>query len=55
LDPVCTFFTILDYDVMVASAQETGYVNSEEARLLTSWREDPFGWGEKQGFPKVDR
>lgn len=55
LDPACTFFTILDYDVMVASAQETGYVDSEEARLLTLWREDPFGWGEKQGFPKVDR
>ncbi|WP_319758306.1 orotate phosphoribosyltransferase [uncultured Sphaerochaeta sp.] len=55
LDPACTFFTILDYDVMVASAQETGYVNSEEARLLTSWREDPFGWGEKLGFSKVDR
>lgn len=55
LDPACKAFTILDYDVMVASAKETGYVNSEEARLLTLWREDPFGWGEKQGFPKVDR
>ncbi|MGH0054573.1 MAG: orotate phosphoribosyltransferase [Sphaerochaetaceae bacterium] len=55
LDPSCTFFTILDYEVMVKSAQESGYVNSEEAQLLTLWHEDPFLWGEKQGFPKVDR
>ncbi|MGE4454054.1 MAG: orotate phosphoribosyltransferase [Sphaerochaeta sp.] len=55
LDPPCEFFTILDYDVMVKSALERGYVSSEEASLLTLWREDPFGWGAKQGFPRVER
>ncbi len=55
LEPACTFHTILDYDVMVDSAKKTGYIDDEEARLLTLWREDPFGWGAKQGFPKVER
>ncbi len=53
LDPAATFHTILDYDVMVDSALKTGYVNDGEARLLSQWREDPFGWGEKHGFKPV--
>lgn len=53
LDPRCTFHTILDYDVMVHSALESGYVNEEEAILLSQWRENPFAWGEKHGFPPI--
>ncbi len=53
LDPAAAFHTILDYDVMVDSALKTGYVNDGEARLLSQWREDPFGWGEKHGFKPV--
>ena len=51
--PSCTFFTILDYAVMVESALKKGYVNTAEATLLTEWREDPFAWGEKNGFPPI--
>ncbi|MGE4583736.1 MAG: orotate phosphoribosyltransferase [Sphaerochaeta sp.] len=50
LDPACNFHTILDYDVMVRSAEKQGYISSEDAVLLRTWREDPFGWGEKHGF-----
>jgi orotate phosphoribosyltransferase len=53
LEPQAAFHTILDYDVMVDSALRTGYVDSDEARLLSQWREDPFGWGEKHGFSQV--
>lgn len=53
LDPAAAFHTILVYDVMVDSALKTGYVNDGEARLLSQWREDPFGWGEKHGFKPV--
>ncbi|NCC64517.1 MAG: orotate phosphoribosyltransferase [Spirochaetia bacterium] len=55
LKPGCEFFTILDYSVMVASALKTGYVSSDEAELLTQWRDDPFGWGEKHGFPPITK
>jgi len=50
--PPCQLFTLLDYDYMIERAEKTGYVNAEEAKILSSWRLDPFGWGEKHGFPK---
>ena len=55
LDPGCTFYTILDYDVMVRSALKKGYVNEQEAGYLSQWREDPFAWGGKHGFPVVEK
>ena len=55
LDPQCEAYTILSYPVMVRTAVEVGYISAEEAEMLHAWREDPFGWGEKNGFPKVER
>lgn len=51
----CEAHTILDYSIMVATAVESGYINDEEAVLLHEWREDPFGWGEKHGYRKIER
>lgn len=50
LDPKCTPVALLDYDTMVATARETGYVDHSGAELLAQWRLDPFGWGEANGF-----
>ncbi len=55
LHPPCTFHTILEYDSMVETALEIGYVDESGAALLTEWRESPFGWGEKHGFPPVKK
>ena len=52
LQPSCCYHTILSYDLMVRIAEETGYINTSEADALREWRKDPFGWGEKRGFPK---
>jgi len=52
LNPACALYTILDYDTMIATALSIGYVDSKNAESLRSWRKDPFGWGEKNGFPK---
>ena len=52
LEPECTFHTILTYDQMVKTAEEIGYISAEEAEALHEWRKDPFGWGEKRGFPR---
>ena len=52
LDPECIFYTILSYDTMIHTAHETGYISSDEADILREWREDPFGWGEKRGWPR---
>lgn len=55
LNPPCAFHTIMEYDSMVQTAQEIGYVDKNGAILLNEWREDPFGWGEKHGFPPVKK
>jgi orotate phosphoribosyltransferase len=52
LEPACLPVTILTYDMMIASAVETGYIDSSQADSLESWREDPFSWGEERGFPR---
>jgi len=36
-------------------ARETNYINDQQEAMLAEWRADPFGWGEKHGFLKVDR
>ena len=49
----CRLFPLLTFDVLLSTAVETSYINATEKKLLDSWREDPFGWGERHGFPKV--
>ena len=55
LKPACAFYTILEYHSMVKTALEIGYVDESGAALLTEWRNDPFGWGEKHGFPPLKK
>ncbi|AEC02250.1 orotate phosphoribosyltransferase [Parasphaerochaeta coccoides] len=50
--PVCTPYSLLEYDTLVDVAHEAGYVSEDGARILADWRIDPFGWGERHGFPK---
>ena len=55
LDPECHVQSLLSYDTLIDVARKTGYINDQQAKMLGEWRADPFGWGEKHGFPKVDR
>ena len=55
LDPSCTFYTILNYDIMVQTALKTGYVDQKGASMLADWRTNPFGWGEKNGYLPVKK
>ncbi|AEV30701.1 orotate phosphoribosyltransferase [Sphaerochaeta pleomorpha str. Grapes] len=55
LDPVCSPYTILTYERMVSTALKSGYVDKDGAALLSAWRTDPFGWGEKNGFKPVTK
>lgn len=54
LEPKCEVRSLLNYDVLLEVAKETGYLTEEQVKLLEEWRADPFGWGEKHGFPKVE-
>ena len=55
LEPKCEVRSILTYDVLLEVAKEKGYLTKEQVKLLEDWRADPFNWGEKNGFPKVER
>lgn len=55
LDPKCEVESILTYDVLLEVAKEAGYLTEEQIKLLEEWRADPFGWGEKHGFPRAEK
>ena len=47
--------SILTYDVLLKAAKEVNYLTADQIKLLAGWRKDPFGWGAKNGFPKVEK
>ncbi|MDP4039830.1 MAG: hypothetical protein Q8P57_04610 [Candidatus Pacearchaeota archaeon] len=55
LNPKCNVRSLLTYDILLEVAKETGYINEQQAKMLAEWGADPFNWGEKHGFPKVER
>jgi orotate phosphoribosyltransferase len=54
LDPPCEFRSLLTFPVLLDVARAGGYLSAEQVTLLAEWRKDPFGWGAKHGFPKVE-
>jgi len=55
LDPPCNFTSLLTFPVLLETAKAGGFLSEDQIALLAEWREDPFGWGEKHGFPKVEK
>tara|TARA_Y100000310_G_scaffold342839_1_gene447821 strand:- start:2049 stop:2735 length:687 start_codon:yes stop_codon:yes gene_type:complete len=53
LDSECKVNSLLTYDMLLEVAKEIGYIDEAQVKMLEEWREDPFGWGEKHGFPRV--
>lgn len=47
--------SVLRYPKFLETAKEIDYWNEKEILGLEDWRADPFNWGEKHGFPKVDK
>ena len=55
LDPPCEFTSLLTFPTLLDVAGSGDFLTDEQISLLEAWREDPFGWGEKHGFPKVEK
>lgn len=54
-DAKCTLLSLLTYSDLLEVAVEKGYIKDDSLAMLKEWRNAPFEWGEKHGFPKVDR
>ncbi len=55
LTPPCNVNSVLTYETLIDVAKEERYITENEIRLLEEWRADPFGWGEKHGFPRIEK
>lgn len=55
LNPPCEFTSLLTFPVLLETAKVGGLLSGDQIALLEAWREDPFGWGERHGFPKVEK
>jgi orotate phosphoribosyltransferase len=55
LNSPCIVRSILTYNTLLQVALETKEINDSQAEMLAEWRSDPFNWGEKRGFPKVEK
>lgn len=51
----CKVSSLLTYDTLLSVAKNMGYISKHQLEMLDKWREDPFRWGEKHGFPRVER
>ena len=55
LHPRCEARSLLTYDTLLEVGKEKGYIDEGQANMLAEWRADPFHWGAKHGFPKVEK
>jgi orotate phosphoribosyltransferase len=55
LSEPCNVRSLLVYQTLLEVAKETNYLTREQIELLEEWRADPYNWGEKHGFPKVEK
>ena len=55
LEPPCEIRSLLTYDVLLEAAKETGYLTEKQVKVLEEWGYGPFEWGEKHGFPKIEK
>lgn len=51
----CRLIPLLTFGTLLKVAVSRGFVSKSEEELIDSWREDPLAWGEKNGFPKVEK
>ena len=55
LDIPCNTHSILIYDALLKAAKEIGYMSESQIELLEDWKNNPFKWGKKNGFPQIEK
>ena len=47
--------SLLTFPELLAIMKEAEKLTNNEYELLSSWSEQPFEWGERNGFPKIEK
>ena len=47
--------SLLTFPELLAIMKEVKKLSDSEYEMLSSWSEKPFEWGEKNGFPKIEK
>ncbi|MFA7717911.1 MAG: orotate phosphoribosyltransferase [Candidatus Absconditabacterales bacterium] len=55
LTPPCMVQSIITYPILLEEAVKVNYLKPDQIEILKDWSEKPFEWGEKHGFPKVEK
>lgn len=55
LNPKCNVDSLLTYGELLEVMKDEKYFNKEQIKSLEDWGKDPWNWGEKHGFPKVEK
>ena len=55
MQPPCKVISLLTYPTLLEVAQEENYLKPGQMEILQEWNQDPFGWGDKHGFPKIEK
>lgn len=51
----CNVRPIFGYSTLLEVALEQKAITSDQYKMLQDWRNDPWNWGAKNGFPKVEK
>ncbi|MCX6823179.1 MAG: orotate phosphoribosyltransferase [candidate division SR1 bacterium] len=55
LTPPCKVQSLITYPMLLKEAMLAKYLTIDQVRMLKDWSEKPFEWGEKNGFPKIEK
>ncbi len=55
LNPKCNVRSLLTYDKLLEVIKNEKYFSEKQIKSLEDWRRDPFTWGGRHGFPKVEK
>jgi orotate phosphoribosyltransferase len=55
LRPICRTESLLTFDRIEPVAIQRRVFKEDQVASLRAWQADPFGWGAKNGFPRVEK
>ena len=51
----CKLISLITFEDVWQTALKANYLTEEQVAICADWQKDPWGWGEKHGFPKVEK